>query len=62
MALSRLLLYRHHILDIFGGTVLGFLEALLLSILWLDKDTAAWVMSWMSDDNLPGVGAQEGLF
>lgn len=53
VALSRLLLYRHHILDVIAGITLGCNEALILSVLWLNKDTAKWVMSWLSDEKLP---------
>lgn len=53
VSLSRLLLYRHHILDVFGGIMLGVLESCLLCILWLGKDTSAWVMSFLSDEKLP---------
>lgn len=59
---SRLLLYRHHILDVLGGVVLGIFEAFLLSILWFGKDTSLWLMSWLSDDKLPGSSTQEDLF
>lgn len=62
VAMSRLLLYRHHILDILGGVALAVLEALLLSIIWLEKDTAAWIMSCLSDERLPGYATQEETF
>lgn len=63
VSLSRLLLYRHHILDVLAGVLLGILEAFLLSILWLGRDSSTWVMSWLSDENLPSAGStQEDLF
>lgn len=62
VSLSRLLLYRHHILDILAGATLGILEAFLLSILWLGKDSSKWIMSWLSDEKLPGTTTQEELF
>lgn len=62
VALSRLLLYRHHILDIFGGVILGIFEILLLNILWLENDTAVWLMSCLSDERLPGYATQEETF
>lgn len=62
VALSRLLLYRHHILDVIAGILLGCNEALILSILWLNKDTSKWVMSWLSDEKLPGSSTQEDTF
>lgn len=62
VAFSRLLLYRHHILDVLAGITLGILEAFLICILWMGKDTSAWVMSWLSDEKLPSVTTQEDLF
>lgn len=62
VSLSRLLLYRHHILDVLAGVTLGILEAFLLSILWLGKDGSAWMMSWLSDEKLPSGTTQEDLF
>lgn len=58
VALSRLLLYRHHILDIFGGVILAVIEILIMKILWLEKGTAAWMMSCLSDERLPGYATQ----
>lgn len=49
-ALSRLLMYRHHIVDVVVGSVLGVLEAGLLGLLWIERDTAVSIMSWISDD------------
>lgn len=62
VAFSRLLLYRHHILDVLAGILLGLTEAFLLSILWLGPETAAWIMSWLSDEKLPGTSTQEEVF
>lgn len=62
VSLSRLLLYRHHILDMLAGITLGILEAGVISILWMGKDTSAWVMSWLSDEKLPSGATQEDLF
>lgn len=49
-ALSRLLMYRHHIVDVLCGCLVGVLEALLLGLLWIEKDTAVSIMTWISDD------------
>jgi len=62
VALSRLLLYRHHILDVTAGVLLGFLEAVVLGVLWLEKDTAFMVMNWLSEERLPGSATQEDVF
>lgn len=50
VCLSRLILYRHHILDVLAGIFLGLFEALFLWIIWLEKDTAESIMKWISDD------------
>lgn len=50
VCLSRLILYRHHILDVVAGIFLGLFEALVLWVLWLNKDTAESIMMWLSDD------------
>lgn len=62
VALSRLLLYRHHILDVLAGIVLGILEAFLISILWIGPENSNWIMAWISDDKLPGGEQQDDVF
>jgi presqualene diphosphate phosphatase len=54
VCLSRLLMYRHHILDVCAGIALGMFEALLLSILWMDQDTCVSLLSWMTDEKISG--------
>jgi hypothetical protein len=54
VCLSRVLLRRHHLLDILGGVLLGGFEAVLLSWLWVSEDFAVWVVSWLSDEKLEG--------
>lgn len=62
VSFSRLLMYRHHILDIVAGILIGCLEALLLSVIWLNHNSAAWLMSFISDERLPGTQTQEETF
>lgn len=62
VSFSRLLMYRHHILDMIAGILIGCLEAALLSIIWLDHNSAAWLMSFISDERLPGTQTQEEAF
>lgn len=54
ICLSRVLLNRHHLLDIFAGVALGLFEGWLLGMLWLEKDTATWLWSSLSDEKLDG--------
>jgi len=58
IAISRLLLYKHHILDVIGGVVIGFLEALLMAIIWIGPETAASLVNWISDDRTAGNDAE----
>lgn len=54
VGLSRLLIYRHHILDVTAGALLGILEAVVLWILWLGPGTCNWIMNSISEDHVPG--------
>ena len=54
VAFSRLLIYRHHILDVLAGIVLGTLEGFVLYVLWLGPTTSLWIMRMISEDNVPG--------
>jgi len=51
VCVSRVLLGRHHILDVVGGLVLGFVEYLIMSLLWMDKKTAEeWAQLFGAED------------
>lgn len=54
----RLLLFRHHILDVIGGVVLGFFEVLVMAVIWVGPDTAASLIKWISDDRIAGNDAE----
>lgn len=54
ICVSRLLLYRHHILDVVAGIFVGIFEALLMAIFWLNQDTCVSLMSWMTDEKISG--------
>jgi len=41
VAVSRVLLGRHHILDVVAGVVIGAVEAVILSILWRSEEEAS---------------------
>ncbi|KAI5735438.1 phospholipid phosphatase 6 [Diaphorina citri] len=49
LALSRVLLRRHFILDVLGGFVLGLLEAAFISYIWFEKDTCTYLVTFLSD-------------
>lgn len=54
ICLSRVLMNRHHILDVIAGVLLGLTEGLIMSFIWLDESTAKWIMSFLSDEKLDG--------
>ena len=54
VCLSRLLLRRHHLLDVTGGVLLGVFEAVLLNWLWVPENVAVWIVSCLSDEKLEG--------
>ncbi|KZC12096.1 Presqualene diphosphate phosphatase [Dufourea novaeangliae] len=49
VALSRLLMRRHYILDIYAGLVIGYAEGILMSILYLEPGTCLYLVSWLTD-------------
>lgn len=59
VALSRLIMLRHHLLDIFGGIVLGIVNAFLIYLIWFGQESCVYIISWMTDEKL--AGAEYGL-
>jgi presqualene diphosphate phosphatase len=58
VCISRLLLYRHHILDVVGGVFLGLFESLIMAVIWLGPEASANLVSWISDDRISGSDAE----
>lgn len=54
VAFSRILLRRHHLLDVIAGSVLGYLVSLGMSIIWIDQSTAENIVLYLSDDKIEG--------
>lgn len=54
VSLSRLLMRRHHILDIVAGVVLGLVNGMFISMIYLDADTCLGLVSWLSDEKMEG--------
>lgn len=54
VSFSRILLRRHYLLDVIAGSILGYLLSLIISVIWVNKDTAEYIISFISDDNLEG--------
>uniref|UniRef100_A0A1B6I6W7 Phosphatidic acid phosphatase type 2/haloperoxidase domain-containing protein n=1 Tax=Homalodisca liturata TaxID=320908 RepID=A0A1B6I6W7_9HEMI len=54
VSVSRVLLRRHHLLDVLAGVLLGFINSLLVAFLWLSEDTAVYLVSFVSDERIEG--------
>ncbi|XP_015122968.1 phospholipid phosphatase 6 [Diachasma alloeum] len=54
VCLSRLLMRRHHLLDILAGIALGLLNGLLIGMMYLEADTCLGLVSWLTDEKLEG--------
>lgn len=51
---SRILLRRHHILDVVAGVFIGILESLCVGYVWLSQDTCLWLLSMITDEKMEG--------
>lgn len=49
VCVSRLLLRRHHILDVLVGVLLGIFEGLVIGYIYLDQETCINLISWITD-------------
>ncbi|KAK3888304.1 hypothetical protein Pcinc_007632 [Petrolisthes cinctipes] len=54
VCVSRVLLRRHHLLDVLGGVVFGVLEARVMSWLWLSQHAAQYVVGCFLDETQAG--------
>lgn len=54
IALSRVLLRRHHILDVLAGVALGILEGFLMKYVWLSEGFAIYVIQSITDERFDG--------
>lgn len=54
VCISRILLSRHHLLDVTAGILLGIFEGWLLGLLWVSQETSQWIWSSLSDEKLDG--------
>ncbi|KAH8410607.1 hypothetical protein KR009_006634, partial [Drosophila setifemur] len=51
VAISRLILQRHYILDICAGAFIGILEAVIIGFFWLSEKSAFNIVNFMSEEN-----------
>uniref|UniRef100_A0A1B6M417 Phosphatidic acid phosphatase type 2/haloperoxidase domain-containing protein n=1 Tax=Graphocephala atropunctata TaxID=36148 RepID=A0A1B6M417_9HEMI len=54
VSVSRILMRRHYLLDVLGGVLLGFINSLLVALLWFSEDTAVYLISFVSDERIEG--------
>ncbi|KAF5280557.1 hypothetical protein FQR65_LT00308 [Abscondita terminalis] len=54
ICISRILLNRHHLLDVACGILLGAFEGWLMGWLWLSQESSLWMWSFLSDEKLEG--------
>lgn len=54
VTISRILMRRHHLLDIFVGCIIGTIEALFIGLIYLDYETSANLVWWLTDERLDG--------
>lgn len=54
VSFSRILLRRHYLLDVIAGSILGYSVYLVMSIIWIDQDTAKNIVFYLSDDKVEG--------
>lgn len=48
VCISKVLLRRHHILDVLAGFVLGIFESWAMYYIWLSAGTCSWIISSIS--------------
>jgi len=50
VSISRVLMRRHHLLDVGAGVLLGLVEGLLMALLWISEEWAGYFYSLLSDE------------
>lgn len=58
VSISRLIMFRHHILDVLGGVLLGLIEALMMAVIWVGPEAASTLVRWISDERTAGSEAE----
>ena len=54
VCLSRLLMRRHHLLDIVAGVLLGIVEGIFIGYIYLSPETSAGMIFWLTDEKISG--------
>lgn len=51
VSVSRIILGRHHVLDVVAGVVIGVLQGLLMGIFWRSEEQTKYILSLTSDED-----------
>ena len=51
VCVSRVLLGRHHILDVAAGAVIGFVQAIIMGLVWRSEEQTKYLMSLLGDED-----------
>lgn len=54
VSVSRVLLQRHHILDVLAGFIIGAIQAVFINYLWLSEDNCQHVANFFLDETQAG--------
>ena len=51
VCVSRVLLGRHHILDVVAGVLIGLLQAVVMGWMWRSEEQTKYIMSLFGDED-----------
>jgi len=52
--MSRLLMRKHHILDVLAGITLGIFQGFLIEYIYLNQETCISLIWWLTDEKISG--------
>lgn len=54
VCVSKLLMRKHHMVDIWAGIALGMFQGLLIGYMYLEQETCARLVWWITDEKISG--------
>lgn len=54
VCVSRIMMRRHHLLDVTVGVVLGIIESYIIGVVYLNETTCKDLVYWLTDEKLDG--------
>lgn len=54
ICVSRVLMRKHHVLDVLTGIVLGLFQGLLIGYIYLEQSTCKSLIWWITDEKISG--------